>query len=75
MGVKRHRRRIGGDVKAPVVLEAIKGARIANEIVTERGINPMQIAKWKKQVLEELPKLLYRTRRSFVDWLKTSKRI
>ena len=62
MGVKRHRRQIGGDVKARVVLEAIKGLRTANEIATEHGVHPMQIAKWKKQVLEELPQLFSRRR-------------
>lgn len=62
MGVKRHRRQIGGDVKARVVLEAIKGLRTVNEIATEHGVHPMQITKWKKQVLEELPQLFSRRR-------------
>ena len=45
MGVKRHRRQIGGDVKARVVLEAIRGLRTVNEIETEHGVHPMQISK------------------------------
>ena len=62
MGIKRHRRQISGDVKARVVLEAIKGLRTANEIATEYGIHPIQITKWKKQAVEELPTLFSRKR-------------
>jgi transposase-like protein len=60
MASKRHRRQIGGDVKARVVLEAIKGMRTVSEIAAEHGIHPNQIAKWKKLVMEELPQLFSR---------------
>ena len=62
MGGKRHRRQIGGDMKARVVLEAIKGLRTVNEIATEYGVHPVQITKWKKQAVEELPGLFSRRR-------------
>ncbi|SRR5258708_26005813 len=41
--------------KAKVALEAIKGLKTANEIASEYGVHPTQIAHWKKQVLDELP--------------------
>lgn len=59
---KRHRRQIGNEVKARVVLEAIKGMRTVNEIAVEYGVHPVQITKWKKQALAELPKLFSRRR-------------
>jgi transposase-like protein len=62
MAGKRHRRQIGGDVKARVVLEALRGMRTVNEIAGEHGVHPVQITKWKKQVLEELPGLFSRKR-------------
>lgn len=42
-------------IKAKVALEAIKGQKTANEIVSEYGVHATQIAQWKKQVLDELP--------------------
>ena len=59
---KRHRRQIGNEVKARVVLEAIKGLRTVNEIAVEHGVHPVQITKWKKQALAELPQLFSRRR-------------
>jgi len=41
--------------KAKVALEAIKGQKTANEIASEYGVHPTQIASWKKQLLDELP--------------------
>jgi putative transposase len=62
MAGKRHRRQISGDVKARVVLEAIKGLRTVNEIARDHGVHPVQITKWKKQALAELPGLFSRGR-------------
>ncbi len=49
------RKRHSADVKAKVALEAIKGQKTVNEIASEYGVHPTQIAQWKKQALEELP--------------------
>jgi transposase-like protein len=51
------RKRYSAEFKARVALEAIKGHKTANEIASEYGVHPTQIAQWKKQVLEEVPQL------------------
>src|SRR5437868_4370950 len=57
------RKNYSSDLKARVALEAIKGQKTANEIATEYGVHPTQIAQWKKQALDGLPDL-FSTRRS-----------
>lgn len=51
------RKRYDAAFKAKVALEAIKNERTIAEIASEYGVHPNQIAKWKRQVLEELPKV------------------
>jgi transposase-like protein len=51
------RKRYSAELKARVALEAIKGQKTTNELASEYGVHPTQIAQWKKQVLEELPQL------------------
>ena len=51
------RKRYSAELKARVALEAIKGQKTTNEIASEYGVHPTQIAQWKKQVLEELPQI------------------
>ena len=51
------RKRHSAEVKAKVALEAIKGQKTVNEIASEYGVHPTQIAQWKKQALEELPEI------------------
>ncbi len=51
------RKRYSAEIKAKVALEAIKGQKTANEIAAEYGVHPTQIAQWKKQALDELPRL------------------
>jgi putative transposase len=51
------RKRYGGSFKARVALEAIRGDRTVAEIATAYGVHPNQISKWKKQALDELPKI------------------
>ena len=48
------------EFKVKVALEAIKGQKTANEIASEYGVHPTQIAQWKKQVLDELPNVFAR---------------
>lgn len=52
-----HRKRYSAELKARVALEAIKGQKTTNEIASEYGVHPTQIAQWKKQALEELPQI------------------
>jgi transposase-like protein len=49
------RRRHSSAFKAKVALEALKGAKTLNELATEFGVHPVQIAQWKKHALEGLP--------------------
>jgi transposase-like protein len=51
----RQRKRYNVELKTKVALEAIRGYKTANEIATEYGVHPTQIAQWKKQVLDGLP--------------------
>ena len=55
--MKTQRKRHSAEIKAKVALEAIKGQKTANEIASEYGVHPTQIAQWKKQVLDELPQI------------------
>jgi transposase-like protein len=59
MGVQmiNKRKRYDAALKAKVALEAIKNERTIAEIASEYGVHPNQITKWKKQALEDLPKI------------------
>lgn len=63
MTTERQRKKYGAEIKSKVALLAIKGERTINEIATMYGVHPAMIAKWKKQVLEELPQV-FANRRS-----------
>jgi putative transposase len=49
------RKHYSAEIKAKVALEAIKGMKTINEIASEYGVHPTQIAQWKKQALDEFP--------------------
>jgi len=51
------RRQYSGELKAKVVIEALKGQRTVNEIASRFGVHPVQVFQWKKQALEELPQV------------------
>src|ERR1700738_699073 len=57
------RKRYSAELKTKVAVEAIRRQKTANEIATEYGIHPTQIAQWKKQALDGLPDL-FSTRKS-----------
>ena len=42
------RRRYSAEFKARVALEALKGHKTVNELASTYGVNPTQIAQWKK---------------------------
>lgn len=54
------RKQFSSELKVRVALEAIKGQKTANEIASEYGVHPTQIAQWKKQALDELPSIFER---------------
>ena len=51
------RKRYDGGFKARVALEAIKGDRTVSEIAAVHAVHPNQISRWRKQALDELPKI------------------
>ena len=51
------RKRYDARFKAQVALEAIKGERTLAEIASAYEVHSSQITKWKKQALEEMPKV------------------
>jgi transposase-like protein len=38
-----------------VALEAVKGQKTVNELATELGVHPVQIAHWKRQLVAASP--------------------
>ena len=51
------RRRHDAAFKAKVALEAVKGDKTIAQLSSEYGVHANQIRQWKKQLLEELPRL------------------
>ena len=49
------RKQFSSELKTRVALEAIKGYKTVNEIASEYGVHPTQIANWKRQALDGLP--------------------
>ena len=45
------------EFKARVALEALKGHKTMNELVSLYGVHPTQINKWKNHLLTELPQM------------------
>ncbi len=56
------RKRYDAQFKARVALEAIRRDRTLAEIARAYQVHPNQITKWRRQVLEELPKVLSGTK-------------
>ena len=46
------RRRHSSAFKAQVALEALKGQKTLNELASEFSVHPVQIAQWKRQLVE-----------------------
>ena len=53
--------------KARVVIEAIRGEKTLSQLGSQFKVHPIQIAKWRKSALEQLPEL-------FVDGRKSKNR-
>jgi putative transposase len=52
------RKRHSGGFKAQVAIAAIRGDRTLSELSSEYGVHANVISKWKKHVLEQLPRFL-----------------
>jgi transposase-like protein len=53
--------------KARVAMEAIRGEKTLSQLGSQFKVHPMQIAKWRKAALEQMPEL-------FVDGRKVKAR-
>lgn len=55
--MKKGVRKFEASFKARVVLEALKGQKTLPELCSTFGVHSTQISNWKRQALEELPRL------------------
>ena len=53
--------------KARVAIEAIRGEKTLSQLASQFKVHPIQIAKWRKSALEQMPEL-------FVDGRKSKNR-
>jgi transposase-like protein len=44
-------------LKTRIALQAIRGDRTVAEIALEYGCDPKDVTRWKKQVIDEIPKI------------------
>jgi len=51
------RKKISGELKAKIALEALKGHHTVSEIASRYSVHPNQVSQWKKQALEHMPEL------------------
>ena len=51
------RKHYSAKFKARVAIEAIRGERTLSQLGSQFKVHPMQIAKWRKAALEQLPEL------------------
>ena len=56
----QQRRRHTAEFKAKVALEALKEQQTLNERASVYGVQPVQVAQWKKQALSGLPTVFSR---------------
>ena len=61
--MKNKRRNHSAQFKAKVALAAAKGDKTIAEMASEYEVHPNQIAQWKKQLLQLVPKLFSLSRR------------
>lgn len=48
----KQRRQFSPELKKKIAIEAIKEQRTINEIANEHQVHPVQIRKWKKELLD-----------------------
>jgi len=63
------RKQHSAQFKARVAIEAIRGEKTLSQLGSQFKVHPMQIAKWRKAALEQLPELFVdgRTRKASGD--------
>jgi transposase-like protein len=60
------RKQYSAQFKARVAMEAIRGEKTLSQLGSQFKVHPMQIAKWRKAAIEQLPELFVdgRTRKA-----------
>ena len=58
----RTRKQYSAEQKAKIALTAIKGQQTVNEIASDFGVHPSQVAQWKRQLLADAPQVFASTR-------------
>ncbi len=63
------RKQYSPQFKARVAMEAIRGERTLSQLGSQFKVHPMQIAKWRKAAIDQLPELFVdgRTRKASSD--------
>lgn len=51
------RKHFSASQKAQIALEILKEEKTVNQLASEHGVHPNVLYRWKKQALENLPKL------------------
>jgi len=51
------RKQYSAQFKARVAIEAIRGEKTLSQLGSQFKVHPMQIVKWRKSALEQLPEL------------------
>jgi putative transposase len=49
------RKQYSTEFKTKAAIEALKGLKTVNELASDLGVHPSQIALWKRQALDVLP--------------------
>jgi transposase-like protein len=50
---EKKRKVFGGEFKAKVALEAVRGLKTVNEIAQDFGVHPTQVGQWKRELQEQ----------------------
>ncbi len=58
------RKQYSPQFKARVAIEAIRGEKTLSQLASQFKVHPIQIAKWRKAALEQLPELFVDGRKS-----------
>ncbi len=51
-------------LKTRIALQAIRGERTVAEIALEYGLDQEEVMRWKKQVIDEIPKILSKSEKN-----------
>ena len=63
----RSRKHYSAEQKANIALTALKGQQTVNEIASDFGVHPTQVAQWKKQLVTEAPQVFSSGRASTAE--------